>query len=208
MKKFIGIVFIFAIISCEAQVEDTNKVEIKTDKKMEIATLGAGCFWCIEAIFSELKGVETVESGYMGGEIKNPTYREICSGTTGHAEVAKITYDPAVVKYEEILEIFFKIHDPTTLNRQGADAGTQYRSAIFYHSESQKTKSQYIIQALDEVGAWEDPIVTEVTEASHFYKAEDYHQNYMENNSGQGYCRMVIRPKLEKFREVFKDKLK
>lgn len=175
---------------------------------MEVITLGAGCFWCVETIFQELKGVQKVVSGYMGGQTKNPTYKEVCSGTTGHAEVAQITFDPSVVSLSEILEVFFQTHDPTQLNRQGNDIGTQYRSAIFYHTEAQKEEAGKIMTALKSSGAWERPIVTELTKASQFYPAEDYHQNYYNLNSEQPYCQYVIRPKLDKFKKVFKDKAK
>lgn len=171
-------------------------------------TLGAGCFWCVEAVFLELKGVRSVTSGYMGGHVKNPSYREVCNGTTGHAEVARIVFDPEVLTLDELLEVFWRTHDPTTLNRQGADVGTQYRSAIFYHNDGQRTIAEAYRKALDASGAFRGPIVTEIVPASAFYEAEDYHQNYYALNGEQGYCRMVIQPKLEKFRKVFADKLK
>lgn len=171
------------------------------------ATFGGGCFWCTEAVFLELKGVEKVVSGYSGGFIENPTYREICSGATGHAEVIHITYDPEQISFAELLEVFFKTHDPTTLNRQGADRGTQYRSVIFFHSEKQQKTAEHVIKELDASGAYDDPIVTEVTQFEKLYPAEDYHQNYYAQNSSEGYCRAVIQPKLEKFRKVFADKL-
>ncbi|MEP5365284.1 MAG: peptide-methionine (S)-S-oxide reductase MsrA [Reichenbachiella sp.] len=177
-------------------------------KKMEIATFGNGCFWCTEAIFQDLKGVSKAVSGYMGGETKDPTYKEVCSGSTGHAEVLQITYDPSVITFDELLEVFWKTHDPTTLNRQGNDVGTQYRSAVFYHNEEQKKLATEYKTKLDASGSWSDPIVTEITEASIFYPAEDYHQEYFNLNGSQPYCNFVIRPKVEKFKEVFKDKLK
>lgn len=213
MRSFLGIVAIFALTSCTGQVKTeevkTNtKDTLITNGKMEKATLGAGCFWCVEAVFAELEGVSKVESGYMGGQTVDPTYKAVCSGTTGHAEVAQITYDPNVISFEELLEVFFKVHDPTTLNRQGGDVGTQYRSVIYYHSDAQKNKAIEIKNALDQSGAWNNPIVTEISEAEKFYIAENYHQNYLENNPNQGYCVAVVRPKLEKFRKVFKDKLK
>lgn len=180
----------------------------KKNSKMEVITLGAGCFWCVETVFQNLKGVEKVVSGYCGGQTKNPTYKEVCSGTTGHAEVAQITFDPSVVSLSEVLEVFFQTHDPTQLNRQGNDVGTQYRSAIFYHNESQKEESIRILNALKASGAWSSPIVTEVSPLTTFYPAEDYHQNYYNLNSNQPYCQFVVRPKLEKFRKVFKDKAK
>ncbi|HRD54443.1 MAG TPA: peptide-methionine (S)-S-oxide reductase MsrA [Flavobacteriales bacterium] len=174
----------------------------------DIITLGAGCFWCVEAVFSELKGVLSVTSGYMGGHVKNPSYKEVCNGTTGHAEVAQLVFDPAQVSLTEILEVFWQTHDPTTLNRQGADVGTQYRSAIFFHDNDQRVLAEDLKKQLDASGAFRAPIVTEITAASDFYKAEDYHQDYYALNGSQGYCQMVIRPKLEKFRKVFADKLK
>ena len=171
---------------------------------METITLGAGCFWCVEAVFKDLKGVSSVESGYMGGHTDNPTYNEVCSGTTGHAEVAKIEFDPSVVNLQTILSVFFRTHDPTTLNRQGNDVGTQYRSAIFYHNQDQKDISEQIIAELNQTGAYPNPIVTEVSKASKYYPAEDYHQNYLANNPQNPYCQMVVQPKVEKFRKVFK----
>ncbi|ELR71020.1 Peptide methionine sulfoxide reductase MsrA [Fulvivirga imtechensis AK7] len=171
-------------------------------------TLGAGCFWCVEAVFQQLEGVESVISGYTGGKIKNPTYREVCSGLTGHAEVAQITYDPQVISFEDILEVFWKTHDPTTLNKQGADVGTQYRSAIFYHDDEQKRIAEVIKEELDRSGTFEKPIVTEITPLEDFYPAEDYHQNYFNQNQEQPYCQYVVGPKVEKVKRVFKEKLK
>lgn len=178
------------------------------NNKMEIATLGAGCFWCVEAIFLRVNGVEEVVSGYSGGKIANPTYREVSSGLTGHAEVVQVKFNPSVISYAKILEIFFKTHNPTMLNRQGADVGTQYRSAIFYHSDEQKTVAEEVKQMLDGAGVWNDPIVTEISPFTAFYKAEDYHQDYLTNNKRQPYCQMVIMPKVEKFEKLFKDYLK
>lgn len=175
---------------------------------MDTITLGAGCFWCVEAVFQELNGVVSVTSGYMGGHVKNPSYKEVCAGTTGHAEVAQVVFDPAVVSVDEILEVFWQTHDPTTLNRQGADVGTQYRSAVFYHNDLQRQRAEHYKAELDRSGAFRGPIVTEITPATTFYVAEDYHQNYYAENGEQGYCQMVIRPKLEKFRKVFANKLK
>lgn len=172
----------------------------------EVATLGAGCFWCVEAIFQDLKGVSKVESGYSGGHVSNPTYREVCSGLTGHAEVIRVTFDPAVISFKEILEVFFTVHDPTTLNRQGADSGTQYRSAIYYHSPEQKTVAEAVKQSMQSI--WDDPIVTEVSAFETFYKAEDYHQNYFKDNPNQPYCSIVIAPKVKKFRQQYQEKLK
>ena len=172
------------------------------------ATFGAGCFWCVEAVFQQLKGVEKVESGYMGGHTLNPTYNDICTGTTGHAEVAQITYNPDVISFKELLEVFWKTHDPTTLNMQGADHGTQYRSAIFYHDEEQRKVAELYKKRLNESGAFDSPIVTEITAVSAFYKAENYHQDYYESNKSQSYCKFVIEPKMEKFKKAFADKLK
>ena len=179
-----------------------------TDAEKEVATLAGGCFWCLEAVFDDLKGVDSVESGYMGGRTANPTYEEVCSGETGHAEVTQLTFDPKEVSFKEILEVFFVIHDPTTLNRQGNDVGTQYRSAIFYHSPEQKATAQQVIANLDAAKIYEDPIVTEVGPASKFYVAEDYHQEYFRRNPAQPYCAFVVRPKVAKFRKHFLGKLK
>ncbi|MBN2304893.1 MAG: peptide-methionine (S)-S-oxide reductase MsrA [Anaerolineae bacterium] len=174
----------------------------------EIATLGGGCFWCLEAIYDQLKGVSAVVSGYAGGHVTKPTYKQVCAGTTGHAEVVQITFDPAAVTFKEILEVFFTIHDPTTPNRQGADVGTQYRSAIFYHSPEQKVTAGQVIAEITSAGIWNDPIVTEIAPLETFYPAEDYHQEYYERNPQQGYCRVVIEPKVAKFRKQYLDKLK
>ena len=174
----------------------------------EIATYGAGCFWCLEAIFQELKGVETVIPGYMGGTVKNPSYKEVCTGRTGHAEVARITYDPTIIDFESLLEVFFRTHDPTTLNRQGNDRGTQYRSVIFYHDDIQKNLAEETIGKLEQAQVFTSPIVTEVVEAQVFYEAEEYHRDYFMNNPEQPYCSAVIRPKVEKFRKVFNKRLK
>lgn len=180
----------------------------ETSNELELATLAGGCFWCLEAVFNKMKGVTTAISGYMGGKTLNPTYRQVCSGTTGHAEVVQVAFDPALVSYREILEVFFTIHDPTTLNRQGNDAGTQYRSAIFYHSSEQKQIADSLIAELNAAKAWPSPIVTEVTPAATFYPAEDYHQEYFEHNADQPYCEYVVAPKVVKFRTKFADKLK
>ncbi|CAN5426567.1 peptide-methionine (S)-S-oxide reductase MsrA [soil metagenome] len=174
---------------------------------MEKATFGAGCFWCIEAIFQNLEGVKSVVSGYSGGNKENPTYQQVTSGTTGHAEVIQITYDPQKISYEELLEVFWKTHDPTTLNRQGNDVGSQYRSAIFYHNEEQKALAEKFKKELDSSGAWDKPLVTQIVPFTKFFEAEDYHQNYFNQNSSQPYCAYVIQPKLEKFRKAFKNKL-
>jgi peptide-methionine (S)-S-oxide reductase len=166
----------------------------------EVATLGAGCFWCVDTIFRELRGVTSVVSGYAGGARANPSYEQVCTGTTGHAEVVQITFDPQQISYHDLLEVFFSVHDPTTLNRQGADVGTQYRSAIFAHSPEQRATAEQTIREVDAQKIWDDPIVTQVVDASPFYAAEDYHQNYYVNNPNQGYCRVVIAPKVAKFR--------
>jgi peptide-methionine (S)-S-oxide reductase len=181
---------------------------MQTIDGLEMATFGAGCFWCVEAVFQRIRGVESVVSGYMGGTTKNPTYREVSAGFTGHAEVTRLMYDPKVVSYKELLEVFWQTHDPTTLNRQGADVGTQYRSVVFYHNEEQKKLAEYYLEELDKSGAFANPIVTEITLADIFYEAEDYHQNYYNLNSDQGYCRYVITPKIDKLKKVFADKLK
>jgi peptide-methionine (S)-S-oxide reductase len=174
----------------------------------EVATLGGGCFWCTEAVFTELKGVEKVESGYAGGSRPNPSYEEVCSGTTGHAEAVQITYDPNVISYKELLQIFLTVHDPTTLNRQGADVGTQYRSVIFYHDQGQKETAERVIKETHDTGMWGKPIVTELSPFTAFFKAEDYHQEYYKKNPYQGYCTVVIAPKVAKFRKKYQEMLK
>lgn len=219
MNRSKSLFFILALFglssSCTSQ-KSSGQAEEKTPAKdqiveqsmnTEIATFGAGCFWCVEAVFQELKGVLKVESGYMGGAIPNPTYREVCTGTTGHAEVTRITFDPTIISYEELLEVLWTTHDPTTLNRQGADAGTQYRSAIFYHSDEQKSKAE---KSKKDVATtiWDSPIVTEIVAADTFYPAEEYHQDYYALNPNAGYCRAVISPKVAKVRATFTDKLK
>ena len=209
MKKkvlVIIIIIIFGIVTNYAQSSITKKS--KMSNKLEIATLANGCFWCTEAIFQRLEGVESLKSGYTGGTIKNPAYREITTGRTGHAEAIQIKFDPSIISFQEILDVFFSTHNPTTLNRQGYDRGTQYRSAIFYHSEEQKNISESFINELTKAEVFEDPIVTEVTKLDVFYEAEEYHQNYYNNNKTQGYCMAVINPKLEKFIKKYKSKLK
>ncbi|HWB93492.1 MAG TPA: peptide-methionine (S)-S-oxide reductase MsrA [Puia sp.] len=176
--------------------------------KTDIATFATGCFWCTEAIFQELRGVLKVTSGYMGGNVPNPSYEEVCSGTTGHAECLQVIYDPSVISFDDLLKVFWESHDPTTLNRQGNDIGTQYRSAIFYHNEDQRQRSEHYKAELDRQGAYPNPIVTEITAASTFYPAEDYHQNYYIDHGSQPYCYLVIRPKVEKFEKAFAGKLK
>jgi peptide-methionine (S)-S-oxide reductase len=174
----------------------------------EMATLAGGCFWCLEAVYQQLKGVEKVVSGYAGGHVPNPTYKQVCTGTTGHAEVVQIAYNPEVVTYRDLLDVFFTIHDPTTLNRQGADVGTQYRSAIFYHTPKQQQIAERTIKELEAEQVWDDPIVTEIAPLDTFYPAEDYHQNYFINNPDQGYCRVVVAPKVAKFRQKYLARLK
>ena len=183
--------------------------ETKADKPgLETAILGGGCFWCLEAAFEQLQGVERVESGYAGGSTPNPTYRDVCSGRTGHAEVVQVMFDPSVVSYQEVLDVFFAIHDPTTLNRQGGDVGTQYRSAIFYHSPEQMQIAERRIAELNAEQIWPRPLVTEVVPLEHFYKAEDYHQGYFRANPEQAYCQGVVAPKVAKFRQKFAAKMK
>jgi peptide-methionine (S)-S-oxide reductase len=176
--------------------------------KREVATLAGGCFWCLEAVYDDLKGVTDVVSGYEGGQVVNPSYQAVCTGTTGHAEVIRIEYDPAVVSFADLLDVFFTIHDPTTLNRQGNDIGTQYRSAVFYHSPEQKQIAESKIAEYNGLGIWRDPIVTQVAPTSTFYAAEDYHQEYFRRNPNQGYCQFVVAPKVSKFRKKFFDRLK
>jgi peptide-methionine (S)-S-oxide reductase len=197
----------FASSFAHAQPSTTSYMTntIKTDT----ATFANGCFWCTEAIFEQLDGVISATSGYTGGQTENPTYKEVCGGQTGHAECLQIVYDPSKISFDELLEVFWETHDPTTLNRQGADVGTQYRSGIFYHNNEQKEKAEKYKAALDKSGAFDNPIVTEITAFTKFYTAEDYHQQYFENNENENpYCKIVIRPKIDKFRKVFKDKLK
>ncbi|HXG86660.1 MAG TPA: peptide-methionine (S)-S-oxide reductase MsrA [Pyrinomonadaceae bacterium] len=178
------------------------------NKNLETATLAAGCFWCVEAVFDDLKGVESVESGYSGGHKENPTYQEVCSETTGHAEVIQIKFDPTEISYKEILQVFFSVHDPTTLNRQGNDIGSSYRSAIFYHSDEQKSSAEQVIREVTEEGVYDNPIVTEVALFDKFFIAENYHQEYFANNPNQPYCAAVVAPKVAKFRQKFVERLK
>lgn len=178
------------------------------EKNLMTATLAGGCFWCLEAVFDQVKGVESVESGYTGGHTKNPSYREVCNGDTGHAEVVQIRFDPSIISYRDLLNVFFTVHDPTTLNRQGGDIGTQYRSAIFYHDDEQKKIAEEVIKELNAQKLWDNPIVTEVTKFDRFYVAEDYHQEYFAKNPYQGYCQVVVAPKVAKFRKHFLEMLK
>lgn len=187
----------------------SSLINAHSGEMTDTATFATGCFWCTEAIFEQLNGVLRVTSGYTGGHVKNPTYKEVCSGETGHAECVQVVYEPEKISYDELLEVFFQVHDPTSLNRQGADVGTQYRSAIFYHTDEQKEKAEYYKKELSSSGAYNKPIVTEIAPLSTFYNAEDYHQEYYENNKNSNpYCSVVIRPKLEKFQKVFSKKLK
>ena len=196
----------FALGEMKTQTGEEEK--IMDENKYQAATFGAGCFWCTEAVFQRLKGVIKVESGYSGGTVPNPTYDAVCTGKTGHAEVTQITFDPAQISFVELLEVFWKTHDPTTLNRQGHDVGTQYRSIILYHNEEQKQLAEKYKHELDSEKIWDNPIVTEISPFKVFYKAEDYHQNYYNQNGNQPYCSFVITPKIEKFKKVFADKLK
>ena len=181
---------------------------MSAEQSTGLATLAGGCFWCLEAVYKELRGVSRVVSGYAGGHVESPTYREVCDGTTGHAEVVQITFDPLAVSYKELLEVFFTIHDPTTLNRQGADVGSQYRSAVFYHTPEQRETAEQVIAEMTAARVWGSPIVTEVAPLDRFYPAEDYHQDYFEKNPAQPYCRAVVAPKVSKFRKLFLDRLK
>lgn len=229
LLSLFSLVSLFAIVSsftffspsC-AQRENPNKTmafaqsfnnsssagKLTGSENLDTATFGTGCFWCTEAIFQQLKGVKKVSSGYAGGHVENPTYKEVCEGTTGHAECIEVVYDPKELTFDELLEVFWQTHDPTTLNRQGNDIGTQYRSVVFYHTDEQKAKAEKYKAALNKSGAFSDSIITEISPASTFYVAEDYHQNYYNNNGSQPYCYFVIRPKMEKFQKVFKEKIK
>jgi peptide-methionine (S)-S-oxide reductase len=189
-------------------MEQEHMQRTQPSSTLEVATLGGGCFWCLDAVFVELKGIERVESGYAGGSLPNPTYEAVCAGTTGHAEVVQVTFDSQLISFKEILQVFFTIHDPTTLNRQGADVGTQYRSAIFYHTPEQQAVAAQVIQELNAAGIWKAPIVTEVVPLTAFYPAEDYHQEFFQRHPEQMYCQFVISPKLAKFRKEFLAKLK
>jgi peptide-methionine (S)-S-oxide reductase len=185
-----------------------ERIAMEETDPNRLATFGGGCFWCIEAIFRKLKGVEGVVSGYSGGDFKNPSYEQVCTGETGHAEVIQVSFDPEKVSYEELLEVFWKIHDPTTKNRQGNDVGSQYRSVIFYHNEDQKKLAEYSKSKLEAEGAWKRPIVTEIKTFTGFWPAEAYHQDYFKNNPSNGYCAVVIKPKIEKFKELYKDRFR
>ncbi len=214
----LGIFTLSASVSCGQSTENQKNKGMQTAEKNNLsaststttaqATFGAGCFWCVEAVFQRLKGVIKVQSGYAGGTVKNPTYREVCTGNTGHAEVCQITYDPTQITFEELLEVFWSTHDPTTLNRQGADEGTQYRSAVFYHNDEQRQLAEAWKAKLNAEKVFPKPIVTEISALSNFYPAEDYHQDYYNQNGYQPYCQIVIKPKLDKFTKAFKNKLK
>ncbi len=193
--------------ACGGIFEKTVKSMDNQNNKLEYTTLGGGCFWCMEAIFMELNGVNSVISGYSGGHVKNPAYREVTSGRTGHAEVVQLEFNPEIITYRQILEVFFHLHDPTTLNRQGADVGTQYRSVIFYHNDHQERVAREVFQETESSKLWKDPLVTEISPIGEFYKAEDHHQNYFRNNPNQSYCTFVISPKIAKLRKLFKEKL-
>ncbi len=213
IKKSTFFIVVLTFLSCNLSAEKKQKqlqiaTHTKTMSGLELATFGNGCFWCTEAIFDRLEGVTQVNPGYAGGQVENPTYKEVCGGNTGHAEVIQITFDPLIISYRDLLDIFFNTHDPTTLNRQGADVGTQYRSAIFYHNEEQKDEAEKIIASLEKENVFDAKIVTEITAINNFSIAENYHQDYYENNKNEGYCRMVINPKLEKFTKKYKSKLK
>lgn len=210
INRYSVFILFFYLISCSiSEVESKEFIKTNTiQQTMDTITFGAGCFWCVEAIFSDLNGVEKVVSGYAGGAVKNPSYKEVCTGSTGHAEVCQVIYNPEIISYQELLEVFWQVHDPTTLNRQGGDIGTQYRSAIFYHNEEQKNIAEQFKQTLNQEQAYPDPIVTEITAFTNFYPAEDYHQDYFELNGENPYCKAVVRPKVEKFRKIFNDKLK
>lgn len=214
-NKTLLLVTIVSIVSCQSsqdkKVTNTNnkaKMETQTNDKMDSAILGAGCFWCVEAVFQRVPGVKEIISGYSGGQVDNPSYEAVCSGSTGHAEVIKLVYNPEEVSFATLLSVFWQTHDPTTLNRQGNDIGTQYRSAIFYLNEEQKSIAEKLKSDLDASGAFRAPIVTEISAYTNFFPAEEYHQNYYNQNSSQGYCRYVIAPKLEKFEKVFGDQFR
>lgn len=196
-------VYLFLMLSSAMSILSPSQMKGQTMSKMSEATFGAGCFWCVEAIFERVKGVISVESGYSGGKVKNPSYREVTTGTTGHAEVTRVVFDPEVVSFEILLEVFWHTHDPTTLNRQGADVGTQYRSAIFYHDEEQRKIAEASKAKTDASGLWKNPIVTEISPLENYYVAEDYHQDYYNNNPTAGYCSYVIAPKVKKFKKEF-----
>ncbi len=209
-KLFLPLIMLLALSCSPTQTKTSNPMNQSIENpnnNFQLATIGGGCFWCLEAIFMEVRGIESVTSGYSGGTVKNPAYREVTTGRTGHAEVVQIKFDPEVIRFKDILEIFFHLHDPTTLNRQGADVGTQYRSVIFYHNEDQEKTAREVFNDIDASDLWDDPLVTEISPLTAFYVAEDYHQNYFQNNPSQPYCTFVIGPKMQKLRKLFKDKV-
>lgn len=208
LLRFACIFISWYMLLAEVPLSAQTMGKIKDISKNELATFGAGCFWCVEAIYTRVEGVSDVRSGFSGGQVKNPSYKEVCTGSTGHAEVCQITFDPDVISFLELLEIFWKIHDPTTLNRQGNDLGTQYRSVIFYHTEEQKKVAEEMKQRLNQEGIWKDPVVTEIVPFVAFYQAEEYHDDYFEKNPNQPYCSVVIAPKVEKFEKIFKEFIK
>ena len=208
LSLLLGSIVLSSALKDPANMSKQENQTVASPQGKEVVTLGGCCFWCIEAVFEELNGVEQVESSYSSGWVDDPTYEQVCTGTTGHAEVVQVTFDPKVISLKEILEVFFAVHDPTTLNRQGADVGTQYRSVIFYRSQEQKDIAEQAIREIQKAKWWKAPIVTEIVPFKAFYKAEDYHQEYYKMNPGQAYCRIVIEPKIKKFREHYKDKLK
>ena len=202
-------IMLLLLVAMTAAGQSSNNMKGKpVEHRLETATLGAGCFWCVEAVYQQLEGVVKVESGYSGGTVPDPSYEQVCTGRTGHAEVIQVTFDPAKISFEELLTVYFRTHDPTTLNKQGADVGTQYRSVIFYHSPEQKAAAEKVLKQTAAAKVWDDPIVTEIAPFTAFYKAEQYHQNYYNEHSYQPYCMMVINPKLSKFRKEFSSKLK
>ncbi len=210
-----ALVLLLSLFSCARAEQTEQRVPAlhqqptgSMQSSSDTATFGAGCFWCVEALFQQLDGVQQVRSGYCGGSVSNPSYKEVCTGTTGHAEVCQIVFDPSVITYDELLQVFWQSHDPTTLNKQGNDVGTQYRSVVFFHSDAQKATAEKYKKELNEQKVWPDPVVTEIAPISTFYPAEDYHQNYFNENGSQPYCSFVIKPKVEKFQKVFKEKLK
>lgn len=210
LSLFLSGALLMTTLNANAQESSSMKqtTDHPSDNELQKATFGAGCFWCVEAIFEELKGVKRVVAGYAGGDVKNPTYQQVSTGTTGHAEVTRIVYDPSVISYDQLLTVFWHTHNPTTKNRQGADVGPQYRSVIFYHNEKQKEIAEKSLKQTDQSGLWEDPIVTEIEPIKNYSEAENYHQNYYENNPNAGYCTVVIAPKLKKFRKEFSEWLK
>jgi len=207
-KKIILIIFGIILFSCSDFKANSTQIELNKKINMDTITFGAGCFWCVEAIFQDLKGVESVVSGYSGGAVKNPSYKEVCTGNTGHAEVCQVVYNPTIISLHSLLEVFWQVHDPTTLNRQGGDVGTQYRSVIFYHTAEQKKIATAYLTKLNDAKVFESPIITEISPFTNFYPAENYHQDYFNLNGENPYCSAVIRPKLEKFKKVFPTLLK